>query len=330
MHHLCCVRPNLKETRHVLIIGGGNGIGYCLTKTLLETTNDRVISCDIDLDSSLKPLHNELSQNNDSRFHIHPIDVTQRDSIQKCIGHITGLGITYIDRVVICCGIYNGAPLLEISENAFTSTFNVNVIGIWRVIKMLWTNQLLKYHDDWNLNDKNDNSRVIVISSETATSHPMPFGEPYGITKNCLQNLCRTLKIELSTIGIDVVTINPGAVQTQLLNDMESRFARSGKDSPFREACALSIQCKDTVMKYSTVHNAQYIVDNALLWAIHCDRKWLKSEYYIGRTWASYIQDCIPRMMFDRMMMLLFRSWNWYRDSFVIHRNKRRVSKKRE
>ena len=138
---------------------------------------------------------------------------------------------------------------MEISDKNFTNTFNVNIIGIWRVCKLLYTNKLLNYSNK----NKNDNSRIIIISSEMASCHIVPFGEPYGITKSCLQNICRTLKIELSTIGIDVITINPGAVNTQLLKHTQQRFAKyRDKDSPFKQSCDLSLKLKDKILKYSS------------------------------------------------------------------------------
>eukprot|EP01084_Bolivina_argentea_P175783 304341_1 len=298
----CCAKPNLTEKRTVLIVGGGNGIGYCLTKTLLDTTYDNIISCDIDIKSSLGKLHREHSSN---RFHISYIDVTDTLSIQKCMDNIKNAKIEYIDRIVLCCGLFNGAPLLEISEKDFTTTMNVNVIGIWRVIKLLYTNGLIKYDTD-----RNNNSRIIVISSELASCHPVPFGEPYGLSKSCLQDLCRTLKIELSTINVDVITINPGAVDTQLLTVMESKFARADKNSPFTESCEFAIKCKNSARKYSSCSDTQYIVDNTLLYAIHCNYKYTKSEYYIGRTWVNYLQPYIPNVVYDSLMINLFYLWS--------------------
>eukprot|EP01083_Nonionella_stella_P299600 1018433_1 len=265
----CCAKPNLLQKRTVLVVGGGNGIGYCLTETLLNKTADHVISCDIDIDSSLSTLHHQFASN---RFNIAYMDVTDTSSIQSCIDTIINTHqISFIDRVVICCGLFNGYPLLEISEKQFVNTIHVNVVGVWRVIKCLYSNHLLKYSRSVDKqHDRNDNSRVIIVSSEAACSHIVPFGEPYSLSKSCLQDLCRTLKIELSTVNMDVITINPGAVSTNLLNKMQKTFARANKNSTFATACELTIKCKDHAMKNSTCNDAQYIVDHALLYAIHC------------------------------------------------------------
>ncbi len=64
---------------------------------------------------------------------------------------------------------------------------------------------------------------------------------------------------------MDVITINPGAVDTQLLTVMESKFARANKNSPFIEPCEFSMKCKNAAMKYSTCSDTQYIVDNAII-----------------------------------------------------------------
>eukprot|EP01083_Nonionella_stella_P081736 225324_1 len=305
----CCAKPNLDETRTVLIIGGGNGIGYCLTQTLLEKTTDNVISCDIDIKSSLQNLHHQTQQKDASnRFHISSIDVTDPVSVQKCIDYIKTIKVARIDRVVLSCGVFKGAPLLEISDEDFISVMNVNVIGIWRVIKLLYANDLLKYTtSELEEGDRNDNSRIIILSSEMAFCHIVPFAEPYALSKSCLQDLCRTLKIELSTINIDVITINPGSVDTKLLKAAVGRYKGLDKTSPFVEPYELTLKTKQDLLANFKVSECQYIVDNALLYAVHCDHKYIKYEYHVRyTTWINHIQQCIPNWVYDRFWITVF------------------------
>ena len=57
--------------------------------------------------------------------------------------------------------------------------------------------------------------------------------------KVSLQFLCRTLRMELNHLGIQVITVNPGAVETPLLEKTEREFATTNEDSPFHIVCNL-------------------------------------------------------------------------------------------
>ena len=61
-------------------------------------------------------------------------------------------------------------------------------------------------------------SRILITTSELAPLSPLPFTGIYGITKTALDAYAISLRRELMLLGIPVIIIRPGAVDTGLLD----------------------------------------------------------------------------------------------------------------
>jgi len=69
--------------------------------------------------------------------------------------------------------------------------------------------------------------RLVVISSESYKV-PSPF-QPYVVSKQALEKLYNSIKIELSTKGVKTVLIRPGAIDTQILKStVDFNYTASG------------------------------------------------------------------------------------------------------
>ena len=58
--------------------------------------------------------------------------------------------------------------------------------------------------------------RILVVTSEVAAFDPLPFNGLYNVTKTALDSYAQALRQELNLLGQTVVTIRPGAVETDL------------------------------------------------------------------------------------------------------------------
>ncbi len=66
---------------------------------------------------------------------------------------------------------------------------------------------------------------VVVNISSGAGVNPVPFGQVYGATKAAVDNLTRSLALELGARNIRVVGIAPGAVQTEGTGELDQQTA---------------------------------------------------------------------------------------------------------
>ena len=106
--------------------------------------------------------------------------------------------------IVHFAGIYMLDSLVEISEEAYTRAFNINVFGAYRINK-IFLPLLTK------------GSRIVITTSELAPLDPLPFTGLYAITKSALDKYAYSLRMELQLLDIYVSVLRPGAVKTNML-----------------------------------------------------------------------------------------------------------------
>jgi len=102
-----------------------------------------------------------------------------------------------LDVLVNNAGVYQFAPLEEVTEDEFHRQFNTNVLGL-----LLATKEAMKHFGA-------DGGSVINISSMASMS-PTPTAVVYSATKGAVDTITRVLAKELGPKKIRVNAINPG------------------------------------------------------------------------------------------------------------------------
>lgn len=107
-----------------------------------------------------------------------------------------------LDVLVNNAGVYQFAPLEEVTEELFHRLFNLNVLGL-----LLTTREAVKLFSP-------DGGSVINISS-AVTRLNMPNSSVYTATKGAVDSITGVLAKELGARRIRVNAINPGLVATE-------------------------------------------------------------------------------------------------------------------
>jgi 3-oxoacyl-[acyl-carrier protein] reductase len=128
-------------------------------------------------------------------------DVSKQADITRLFAE-TKKAFGQLDIVVNNAGVYQFAPLDQITEEAFHSQFNLNVLGL-----LLTTKEATKYFNG-------DGGSVINISSAVTTLYP-PGSSTYTATKASVDAITDILSKELGPRNIRVNAINPGIVETE-------------------------------------------------------------------------------------------------------------------
>jgi len=110
-----------------------------------------------------------------------------------------------LDVLVNNAGIYEHAPLGEITEAQYRRLFDLNVLGL-----ILTSQEALKLMGP-------EGGSIINISSVVSTLSP-PGGGIYNATKSAVDGLTRTFAKELGPKNIRVNSVNPGLVETEGLH----------------------------------------------------------------------------------------------------------------
>lgn len=95
-------------------------------------------------------------------------------------------------------------PTVDITEEAFDKTFEVNVKGYWHAARALVT----------HVRGRGAGGSIVNIAS-IAGMEAAPLQGVYGMTKAAILSMTRTLAAELGSSGIRVNAIAPGLIETR-------------------------------------------------------------------------------------------------------------------
>jgi NAD(P)-dependent dehydrogenase (short-subunit alcohol dehydrogenase family) len=192
------------EDKHVLITGGGSGIGAALTKAFLEE-GARVTVWDVIYPSGL--------QGND-RLVLEVVDVSNEEAVCNA-AHSLEERCSGVDVLVNNAGIEWVATLEDTLISDWERVFSVNVKGVYIVTRAVLP--LLRIRTGCVINTA---SQLALVGSSHFTA--------YTASKAAVLNLTKSLALELAEVGIRVNAVCPGAVDTPLLQ----RQFQDGKRGP--------------------------------------------------------------------------------------------------
>ena len=175
---------------YVLVTGAYGGMGKAVVE-LLKTSGYGVFA----LDKTV----GEAEEN------VYPIqaDLTDLESVKNAFEKVREK-TEKLFAILHFAGIYALDSLVEISDELFKKIFEINVFGVARVNKIFLP--LLE-----------KGSKIVVTTSELAPLDPLPFTWLYAVTKSALDKYAYSLRMELQLLGISVVVLRPGAVNTGML-----------------------------------------------------------------------------------------------------------------
>lgn len=142
-------------------------------------------------------------------------NVAKRADIDRLFAE-TKKAFGQVDVLVNNAGVYEFAPIEQITEDHFHKQFNLNVLGLIQT-----TQEALKYFSPTG-------GSVINISSVVGVN-PLPNASVYSATKAAVDAVTKSLAKELGPKKIRVNSINPGMVETEGVHSagfMESEFPK--------------------------------------------------------------------------------------------------------
>ena len=128
-------------------------------------------------------------------------DVAKAKDVQRLFAD-TKKAFGRLDVLVNNAGVYDFAPLEQVTEEQFHRMFDTNVLGL-----ILATQEAARHFGA-------DGGSVINIGS-VASSLTLPTTAVYTATKGAVDAVTRTLAKELGPRKIRVNSINPGVVETE-------------------------------------------------------------------------------------------------------------------
>lgn len=201
----------LTENKTALVTGGGTGLGYGITRRLLQEGAEVLIVGRREevLSDAVSRLENEVK---DATVDFQVCDITQEDDVKAAVATAAKNGV--LDILVANAGSGFPGPILELDAEAWNYCCQLNIVG----------NALCIKHAAKAMKD---NGGSIITISSTSGSYHDSWMAPYGATKAGLEHLSKTAALELASFNIRVNSIAPGYVPTPGTEDHFSEQLKS-------------------------------------------------------------------------------------------------------
>lgn len=181
--------------KRILVVGGGNGIGWATVRQLLADTDAEVIVADCD-----KTRIDELRNQTELRkFAVLDMDLTDLQSVSKAIDFMIRHFVK-VDVLIISAAIHTCYPIECLTDVMIDRVLNVNLISQIKFIKNILPNI-------------NNGGHIIGISS-IAAGIGVPMESLYSASKAGLETFFECLSVEISHRQIHVSIMHPGNVNT--------------------------------------------------------------------------------------------------------------------
>ena len=215
------------------------------------------------------------------------LDVTSEDSMATFVQNVLD-SEGRIDALINNAGYGSYGALEDVPLKEARQQFEVNVFGLARMIQLV----LPTFREQ-------QAGRIINIWSIGGT-----LGEPHGAwyhaTKFAVEGLSDSIRMELAQFGIDVVVIQPGAIQTEWSGIARARLAQISANGPYGE---LAEKHAAMLERFDSRGSTPEVVSRIALQA--CTTRRPKTRYRVGQAAhaMAWLRRLLPDRSFDRLML---------------------------
>jgi 3-oxoacyl-[acyl-carrier protein] reductase len=182
-----------------VVTGASKGIGAAIAKHLAEEGASVVVNYASSKEGADRVVA-EIAAKGGKAVAVQA-DVAKKADIERLFAE-TAKAFGRLDVVVNNAGIYQFAPLEEVTPELFHRLFDLNVLGL-----LLTTQEAVKHFGP-------EGGSIVNISSIVST-YGVPSASVYSATKAAVDALTRSLAKELGPRKIRVNSINPGMIETE-------------------------------------------------------------------------------------------------------------------
>ena len=218
------------KDKTAIITGGGSGIGLSTARAFCEEgaqvilfgrQKEKLISAANELDDSTLIIQGDMTKNDD-------LDQLINNTLNNFKG---------IDILVNSAGLFNGAPLHEISDSQWDGMMDINIRSVFQL-----TRRVLPIMMD-------QKSGSIIHISSILGLIAVPEVAAYNVSKGALNQFSRSIAVEYGSYGIRSNSICPGLIETDMTADLmndaslmqewskEYPIGRFGKPEDVANAC---------------------------------------------------------------------------------------------
>lgn len=186
-------------------------------------------------------------------------------------------------------GLYG--PVEEISMEAARNEMEVNVFGLARLTQLVIPHM------------RKQKSGLIINTSSMGGRIYFPLGAWYHASKHALEGFSDCLRIELKPFGIDVVVLEPGAIETGFYDVMSANIPKKSLKGPYKKLVSVFVNMDTDSMQGSSAS----VISETVQEIIDAERP--KTRYVVGRMARPmmFIRKWGGDRIFDRILSRMIR-----------------------
>lgn len=210
--------------RVAIVTGGSRGIGAAVVKLLATYGADVIVNYVSDEDAADATVN--LAQSLGVKAMAIQANVARLDEAERLVQE-TVEHFGRVDFLICNAGIWEGAPVELVSEELWDKTLDINLKGTWSVCRAAVP--LMKQQRF---------GRIVIVSS-TAGQRGEANVSNYAASKGGQIAFTKSLAPELGPFGINVNSVAPGWVETEMTADVfadEAQRELIGKGIPLGRA----------------------------------------------------------------------------------------------
>jgi len=195
---------------NIVVTGASRGIGFHTVLRLAQIGNHHILAIARSIEG-LKKLENEFKNIESSKLSTISFDLSQKDynNLIEQISDVFELENGYkIDVLLNNAGYLVNKTFLELNDDDWQKTFEINLFAVARLTKVLFP-----YFN------KKEGTHIVNIASMGGVqgTEKFPGLSAYSASKGAVNILTEAMAKEFENENISVNSINPGAVQTEML-----------------------------------------------------------------------------------------------------------------
>jgi short-subunit dehydrogenase len=271
-----------RSSRVVLITGCSSGIGRTLALQL-HARGDTVIATARRPDSV-----EDLARQGMRTL---ALDVCSAESIAALQRQLQSENLA-LDLLINNAGYGQMGPLLDLDSEVLRAQFETNVVGLMAITRALVP-----------LMRVSTQPRIVNIGSVSGILIT-PFAGAYCASKAAVHALSDALRMELRPLGIAVITVQPGAIQSEFGHSAQgSLHKREVEDSPYAAAAA-GIEARAGASQQHATSTADFVA--RLIKAISARRPPAVVRIGSGSTALPLLARLLPTALRDRILSRRF------------------------
>jgi short-subunit dehydrogenase len=270
----------------ILITGASSGIGKESAKELLKQGHT--------VYTAARRLENMKDLEKLGGHPIH-LDISKFESIENLVKTI----FTKEDRIDVLWnnagfGLFGSIEDVKIEDARYQ--FEVNLFGLARLTQLIIPSM------------RNQKSGTIINTSSMGGKVYTPLGAWYHATKHALEGWSDCLRLEVAPFGINVVVLEPGAIQTEFGNPMVDSLKKNANGSSYQDlTTALVGAAEKSFLKPGHVSKPK-VIANTITKIVNSKKP--KTRYLVGKYAKPmvFIRKYFGDRIYDKIVMGTFKS----------------------